>query len=208
MYRIRDKFAGGGRRYDLAALVETLTQSEAPVSSQQGVTVFPLDRRRREFERLILPHTGSLLRFARRMMPEHAEDVTQQALLHAWRGFEKFRGDASPRTWLFHILVNAVRSEARRFGRLPVMLPLEEVAAWAQSPVPDQSGELLRALDRLPEDQKEALLLAAVEGFTCAEIGAIVGVPVGTVASRLSRARGTLREQRARLMELEMRKKA
>jgi RNA polymerase sigma-70 factor (ECF subfamily) len=156
----------------------------------------------------MLPHTGSLLRFARRLMPDQAEDLTQQALLLAWRGFDRFRGDASPRTWLFQILVNAVRSEARRFRRLPLMVSLEDSEPQTVSQASGERAEMLQAVDRLPEDQKEALLLAAVEGFTCAEIGEIVGVPSGTVAARLSRARNSLREQRARVMAMGMKRKA
>src|SRR5258708_7579699 len=102
----------------------------------------------------MLPHTGSLLRFARRLMPELAEDLTQQALLLAWRGFDRFRGDASPRTWLFQILVNVVRSEARRFRRLPPIVSLEEREVQSVSHASGEQAEMLQAVDRLPDEQK------------------------------------------------------
>lgn len=148
------------------------------------------------------------MRFARRLMPEQAEDLVQQSLLQAWRGFDRFRGESSPRTWLFQILVNAVRSEARRYQRMPIIVSLEDKEAWLVARTSGDHAEMLWALDRLPEEQREALLLAAVEGFTCSEIGIILGIPTGTVASRLSRARSSLREQRARVMAMEMKRKA
>jgi RNA polymerase sigma-70 factor (ECF subfamily) len=190
---------------------ETFSGSQTPLIEGKflkGGRLFPPGRHAKEFERVILPHTQGLIRFARRLMPDQAEDLVQQALLLAWRGFDRFRGESSPRTWVFQILVNTVRSEARRFQRLPVIVPLEENDYPLVARSSGDHAEMLWAADRLPDDQKEALLLAAVEGFTCSEIGVILGVPTGTVASRLSRARSSLREQRARVMAMEMKRKA
>jgi len=143
----------------------------------------------------MLPHAPSLLRFARRLTGNsfHAEDLTQETLLLAWRGFGQFEPGTNAHAWLFQILMNAFRQQQRK-GRTSLLTePLGDAVPAAQSsshaPV-----EVMQAFDRLASDQRTVLLLAAVEGFTCREISQILDIPIGTVMSRLSRAREAMRE--------------
>jgi RNA polymerase sigma-70 factor, ECF subfamily len=147
-----------------------------------------------EFERIVMPETARLLRFALRLTrnPQAAEDLVQETLLNAWRGFRQFRSGAGVRPWLFRILVNAFYGLGRK-TRLEVV-PLED--AGARSTVIDKL-EMAQALDALPVDQRTVLLLGVVEGFTCREVSEILSIPIGTVMSRLSRAREALRQKLA-----------
>ena len=148
-----------------------------------------------EFERVAMPHARELLRFAWRLTRERsrAEDLVQETLLFAWRGFHQFERGSNARAWLFRILVNAFRAQNRK-GRssVPTLALTPEVPAASGSDV--EFLEVTQALERLGPDQKTVLLLAVMEGFTCREIAEILGVPMGTVMSRLSRARETMRE--------------
>ena len=152
-----------------------------------------MGERQSEFEAVVLPHAATLLRFARRHCGSDAEDIVQETLLRAWRGLASFQPDTNARAWLFRILLNTWHSHGRRKNARPVEMPLREAAARAG----DSGAEIVevnQALSRLAEDQHAVLLLAAVEGFTCREMAVILGVPMGTVMSRLSRARAAMRE--------------
>jgi RNA polymerase sigma-70 factor (ECF subfamily) len=153
--------------------------------------------RQDEFERLAMPHTRSLLRVARRLTlgrgdPDIAEDLVQETMLAAWRGFHQFRAGTNERAWLFRILINAVHARARKLRARPAMTPIVEhdfpVEAAAHTAV-----EVAQAFDDLPIEQREVLLLSVVEGFTCQEAAEILSIPIGTVMSRLSRGRDALR---------------
>lgn len=140
-----------------------------------------------------------MIRFARRLTGDTpgAEDLVQEALLLAWRNFRQFRDGSNVRAWLYRILVNAFYGQGRKIRAAPAMVPLED-----QSPAGANSGALERlemnqALEALPEEHRTVLLLAVVEGFTCREVSEILSVPIGTVMSRLSRARQSLREKLA-----------
>lgn len=146
-----------------------------------------MSHRQDEFERTALPHLRSLLRFARRLSGSvsAAEDLVQEAYLQAWRGFDRFETGTNVRAWLFRILLNA-HLQHRRKARI-------EIAEDRRDDALLQRLELMQALDRLPEDHRTVLLLGAVEGFTCREIAEILSLPIGTVMSRLSRARQSMR---------------
>jgi RNA polymerase sigma-70 factor (ECF subfamily) len=141
------------------------------------------------FERIAMPHLGSLLRVARRLTVESAsaEDLVQETMLLAWRGFHGFQTGTNARAWLFRILLNAFYGKGRKAQRVP--LPVSTVVeARLQEAV-----EIREALAALPIEQRAVLLLCVVEGFTCREAAEILNVPIGTVMSRLSRARQELR---------------
>ena len=146
-----------------------------------------MSHRQDEFERTALPHLRSLLRFARRLSGSvsAAEDLVQEAYLQAWRGFDRFETGTNVRAWLFRILLNA-HLQHRRKARI-------EIAEDRRDDALLQRLELMQALGRLPEDHRTVLLLGAVEGFTCREIAEILSLPIGTVMSRLSRARQSMR---------------
>jgi RNA polymerase sigma-70 factor (ECF subfamily) len=149
----------------------------------------------REFEQAALPHAAGLLRFARRLTRDEstAEEAVQEALLRAWRNFHQFARGSNARAWLFRILLNVIREGARRAARRPMTEPLTADAASVTGI--SERVELLQALEQIPEEQREVLMLAAVEGFKCREIAEILDVPMGTVMSRLARARQAMRER-------------
>jgi len=145
------------------------------------------------FERMAMPHVSALLRVACRLRGDRtaAEDLVQETMLRAWRARHQFREGTNARAWLFRILFHQFYSEGRR-----ARVELNFVAP----PAPDQAAdpvetlEVNQALAALSEEHRAVLLLAVVEGFTCQEIAGILSIPIGTVMSRLSRARQALRE--------------
>jgi RNA polymerase sigma-70 factor, ECF subfamily len=159
-------------------------------------------RRDGEFERIVLPHTRSLLRFGIRLARDtfQAEDLVQQTLLLAWRGFGRFETGTNIRAWLFRILLNVFRQERRKGQSSPESETLDR-AVPVTLPSSHESVEVMQAFDRLSSEQRNVLFLAAVEGFTCREISDILGIPIGTVMSRLSRAREAMRELLSEVMQ-------
>jgi RNA polymerase sigma-70 factor, ECF subfamily len=154
-----------------------------------------MGRREEAFERTAMVHARDLLRFARRLTRDaaEAEDLVQESLLRAWRGFGRFEPGTNARAWLFRILMNVLYAGHRKARPSPTHL-----AAAGDLPAAGGSGaehvEVTEALDRLGAEQRAVLLLAVLEGFTCREIAEILGVPIGTVMSRLSRAREAMRD--------------
>jgi RNA polymerase sigma-70 factor (ECF subfamily) len=148
-----------------------------------------------DFERVVLPHSPSLLRFALRLTGNsfHAEDLVQETLLLAWRGFGQFQPGTNAHAWLFRILMNVFRQQLRKGRSSLVTEPLAH-AVPATQPSSHESAEVMQAFDRLGSDQRTVLFLAVIEGFKCREISEILDVPIGTVMSRLSRAREVMRE--------------
>jgi len=165
------------------------------------------------FERDVLPHLDQMYSAARRMTRNavDADDLVQETLASAYRFFYQFQEGTNLRAWLHRILVNAFISSRRKMQReLPGRCPWE-LDEWdlskaqAYTPAAGKSAEL-EALERLPDPRiKQALqllrhdfqvtvYLADIEGFTYREVAALTGVPVGTVTSRLHRARQRLRE--------------
>ena len=157
--------------------------------------------RRDEFECVAMPHTQSLLRAALRLAQERAvaEDMVQETLLHAWNAFDQFERGTNCKAWLFRILINVSRQYHRKNQSAPVTLPLDSggsqkvVQLWI-TPPQSASAEVLSALNLLSIDHRLVLMLAVVEGFTCKEIAGMCALPLGTVMSRLSRARAELRK--------------
>lgn len=149
-----------------------------------------------------MPHSRSLLRVARRLSsdPAVAEDLVQETLLLAWRNFHQFRQGTDARAWLFRILFNHFYAQARRKRAAPqtVSASAADAESWTDSASGSSSFESLdvtRSLAALHSEHRTVLLLGIVEGFTCREMADILSVPLGTVMSRLSRAREALRNQ-------------
>jgi RNA polymerase sigma-70 factor (ECF subfamily) len=135
--------------------------------------------------------------------PEDASDAAQEAFLKAFRSLRAFRGDAAFGTWLHRIAVNAALDIIRR--RPPQTQDLLDAAA---TPTDAQDRELERrelqrrihrAILTLPADQRVAVVLRDVQGLSYGEVASVLQVPVGTVRSRLSRAREALRHMLADL---------
>jgi len=140
----------------------------------------------------------ALRRYARALTRDidRADDLVQDCLERAIgrRGLFQPRGPLRP--WLFTILTNLHRNsrrEARRHGTVLDLDAVAEPAIPAPQPGHMALAELARAIDTLPLDQKEALLLVTLEGLAYAEAAAILGIPTGTLMSRLGRARASLR---------------
>jgi RNA polymerase sigma-70 factor (ECF subfamily) len=182
-----------------------------PLKADSQEPALPKDDQRRRFELLALPHLDAAYNLARWLTGSvaDAEDVVQEAYLRAYRFFDTFRGD-NIRVWLLTIVRNSFHTwvKENRSPRLGFVAELpepdsaeDERILWG-SPQADPETLLLRDLDhatvgrlmeRLPASYREILLLREVEDLSYREIADITGTPVGTVMSRLSRAREALR---------------
>ena len=155
------------------------------------------------FEAEALPHMNDMFRAALRLVGDRsvASDAVQDTYVLAWKTFHRYQPGTNCRAWLFQILFNVVRHERRNWFKW--LTGKEEDVAQSQltaaAPIPESitDGEILSALDGLPVQFKEVLLLVDVEEFSYKEASGILKVPIGTVMSRLNRGRGLLREQLA-----------
>jgi RNA polymerase sigma-70 factor (ECF subfamily) len=151
------------------------------------------------FEAQALPHVDSLYRTARRVLgdPSRADDVVQEVCLRAWRSFDTFEQGSNCRAWLFKILLNCIHDHRRAWLSRAAADYSETILKRQQAPpeiAPNVTDEeVLAALEGLPPQAREVLLLADVQGFAYKEIATLLQIRIGTVMSRLSRARGKLR---------------
>ena len=144
-------------------------------------------------------HVPALRRYARALTHDvdSADDLVQDCLERAIRKRSLWRPTGPLRAWLFRILLNVYRNDLRRRRRA---LPPRQLDSRFVEPVsfPGHYGSLAlaetaRAMQALPSEQREALLLVAVEGMSYAEAAGVLGIPSGTLMSRLARARAALR---------------
>ncbi|HTC24353.1 MAG TPA: sigma-70 family RNA polymerase sigma factor [Gemmatimonadales bacterium] len=163
---------------------------------------------RSAFEAEVLPQLDSLYRLGLRLTtdPSRAEDLVQDTVLKAFRSWQRFQPGTNIRSWLFTILRNTFINDYRRRQREPIPMDLEAVephAAFRAAQDEDPEGaffsqivdaKVLNAIDALPEEFREVLVLSDIENLPYAEIAEVLGVPVGTVKSRLFRARRQLQE--------------
>jgi RNA polymerase sigma-70 factor (ECF subfamily) len=172
------------------------------------------DDRRRRFELLALPHLDAAYNLARWLAGNaaDAEDVLQDAYLRAFRYFDAFRGGSDIRVWLLSIVRNTFLSwvKENRSGRL-VFVPDDRGTGaaepaetmWGEAPRDPETlmlrsadaGMLNRLIEDLPTEYREVLLLREVEEMSYRDIAVVIGVPIGTVMSRLARSRATLRHR-------------
>jgi RNA polymerase sigma-70 factor (ECF subfamily) len=158
---------------------------------------------REAFDQEILPQLDLLYRVALRYTrePARAEDLVQDTLLKAFRSWHRFQPGTSARAWLLAIMRNTFINLYRREKREPITLDLEKLDLLPAASAAEESDpegaffdqivdeRILRALDSLPPDFREVMVLSDVEGFPYAEISQALDIPVGTVKSRLFRAR-------------------
>ena len=158
----------------------------------------------KNFERTFLPHMSAAYNLARWLTrsDQDAQDVVQEAYLRAVRFFVGFRGGSS-KAWLLAIVRNAAYSSLQRSRAQgpTTSFDAEIHDVEDRSPGPEvellQSArrqDLLEALERLPVEFREALILRELEGLSYKEIAEVSGLPIGTVMSRLARARRNLRQ--------------
>jgi RNA polymerase sigma-70 factor (ECF subfamily) len=173
---------------------------------------------REAFDELVRRHQAAIAGLVRALTGGQgdAEDLAQEVFVRAWRSLRGFRGDSTFRTWLYRVAINVVRTnqtQRTRFMRIFVPFggmreedaPPPEVAD-AEEPMDDALARrqiVERALATLPEDLRLAVTLRDLQGLDYKEIATALGVPIGTVESRIFRARQRLKPLLAALMERE-----
>jgi len=171
---------------------------------------------REQFAALVEDRLDGLYRTALRLTRNRAaaEDLVQEALLRGWRSFHTFQAGTNARAWLFRILMNAYIDTYRRRGREPEVVDTEAVedhylytraresADLARQGNPEEivlaqvmDADVAAALDALPDRFRAPVVLADLEGFSYKEIAEILGIPIGTVMSRLFRGRRQLQQR-------------
>ncbi|MGE5401398.1 MAG: sigma-70 family RNA polymerase sigma factor [Ignavibacteriales bacterium] len=162
-----------------------------------------------DFEREALPHMNALYNFALRMTgsSDDADDLVQETFLKAFRFFDKFEKGTNCKAWLFRILKNSYINDYRKHSKEPSKVDYEDIENFYENIrssevksnhlVEDVFNNLLdddisAAISSLPEDFRTVIILSDIEGFTYEEIADFVDCPIGTVRSRLHRARKML----------------
>jgi RNA polymerase sigma-70 factor, ECF subfamily len=180
------------------------------VSAEKDVATETPEQRARRFERDALPHLRQMYPRALRMTrnPADAEDLVQETFTRAYISFEQFEPGTNLKAWLHRILTNTFIASCRKRRREPAATSAIEDWQLAHAAAPVSSGlnaadtEVLahmpdprvkRALEQLPENLRVTVYLADVEGYAYREIAGLMGTPIGTVMSRLHRARRQLR---------------
>lgn len=189
----------------VGVLVPAIRRGDIPGMDETGKPA----NRNGSFEREALPHLDVLYRVALRLArdPDRAADLVQETMLRAHRAWASFRTGTNARAWLITILRNQFISDYRRERREAVVADLDKVEPFLldrSTPDADPEGEffsqivdktVLEAVDALTSDFREVLVLSDMEGMSYAEIAATLEIPVGTVKSRLFRARRQLQEK-------------
>jgi RNA polymerase sigma-70 factor (ECF subfamily) len=140
---------------------------------------------------VIAANDANLRALAFRLVGDRAamDDVLQEAYAKAFRGFTRFRGESAASTWLYRVVYNTCLDELRR------RRPSEQIPDDAEAPAEDADLrlDLASALARLSIEERAAVLLVDANGFDYATASRVLGIPAGTLASRLNRARASLR---------------
>jgi len=167
---------------------------------------------RQAFDLLVLKYQHKLVKLIGRYIRDYAEvlDVAQEEFIKAYRAMPNFRGDSAFYTWLYRIAINTAKnhlaSQARRSVELSVEIPEAEQYAGAWELRDNASPERLlmrdeiqqtvaRAIEELPEDLRMAITLRELEGLSYEEISVAMDCPIGTVRSRIFRAREAINNQ-------------
>lgn len=167
------------------------------------------DARREHFEREALPHLDAVYRVALRLAGNagDAEDLSQETMLKAFRAWHQYRPGTNAKAWLLTILRNTFINQYRRARQRPETVDVHEAEKFTvfrdvQDADPEGTffaqlvdDDVLRAIDALPDEFRETVVLSDVEGLSYAEIAEVTGVPIGTVKSRLFRARQQLQRR-------------
>ncbi|MGH8778462.1 RNA polymerase sigma factor [Paraburkholderia sp.] len=149
----------------------------------------------------LMDHVPRLRRYARALINnrELADDLVQDTLERALRNAGQFRPDTDLRAWLFTIMHNVFVNQVRKASTRAVHLSVDDDVHESEFAVPGNQAQSLEvrdldyALQRLPDDQREVVLLVGLEEMSYADVALALGVPIGTVMSRLSRGRERLR---------------
>lgn len=170
------------------------------------------EQKRRIFDEEFLPHISSMYNFAYRITfdEDDAKDLVQETYFKAFRFIDSFKEGTNAKAWLFRILKNSFINEFRKKSKEPAKVDYQEVETYYNSDdvneemTTDLRTETLRdvigdeisiALNALAVDFRIVIILCDLEGFTYEEMSKILDIPIGTVRSRLHRARNLLRER-------------
>jgi RNA polymerase sigma-70 factor (ECF subfamily) len=147
------------------------------------------------FRQSVAAAVPALRRYARALTrdAELADDLVQDTLVRALRSEHLFHG-GDLRSWLYTILTNLNRNRLRALARRPTMAPIDDNDAADQAGPEAGSRDIERALATLADDQRSVLLLVVLEGLSYREVAEVQGVPIGTVMSRLARARTQIKD--------------
>lgn len=162
------------------------------------------------FEEIVNRHSRLVYNIALRsaVTPEDASDITQDAFLKAWRSLSSFRGECALSTWLCRITMNCACDHARAAGRhraVPLQvsdedgdefeLPVTDTAAIPEEEITrrEEIAAVRAAIDSLPEEQRQIVTMRDITGLSYAEIAEILGLEMGTVKSRINRARNAVK---------------
>ena len=176
-------------------------------------TVSNIAEKRQAFEKEALPHMDALYRTALRMTKNvgDAEDLVQEALVKAYRFWDKFETGSNCRAWLFKIMTNVFINEYRSKSRSPMSVNVDDIddnylygqlATNSDGDNPEKElfakmldDDVKKAIDELPDDFRIVVVLSFIEGFSYQEIAEIADLQLGTVKSRLHRGRKLLQKE-------------
>lgn len=164
-----------------------------------------------EFVKEALPHEDALYNYALKISgdADDAQDLVQETYYKAYRHFDKFQTGTNSKAWMFMILKNSFINDYRKSKREPYKLDYEQIQNFYENVKSDRTytnnldhefyndlldDELTQAIDQLPSKMREAFLLCDLEGYSYEETAELVDCPIGTVRSRLHRARHILQE--------------
>lgn len=170
-----------------------------------------------DFQAEALVHMDALYRYARRLArnEKDAEDLLQETFLRAYRFWHKYKKGTNCKAWLYRIMRNLSINRAQSAARKPTSTSLDDTEEWylynqlreqetTEAKNPEKlffernwSPEIKESLEQLPDEFREPLLLCDVEGFSYQEIASLLDVPIGTIRSRLNRARRKLQKMLA-----------
>ena len=168
-----------------------------------------LQKRYAQFEKEAVPHMDAVYNFALRLTGDEddADDLVQETFMKAFRFFDKFESGTNCKAWLFRILKNSFINDYRKQTKEPNKVDYEDVQNFYDNIKSDEvesrhyeldafsnllDDDVSKAIAELPEDFRTVIILNDIEGFTYEEIADFVDIPVGTVRSRLHRARKML----------------
>ena len=159
-----------------------------------------------EFDNLVRRHRPAIHRLARRLAPTgmEPEDLVQETFIRAFRGFPHFRGDCGAFSWLYRIALNVIRSQRSKhcvdpLANTPALDDIDAPCLDTLPSVDDVEGRFVlrrsvaQALAALPDTSRQVIILRHLRGLEYTEIAATMGAPLGTIESRLFRARRKLR---------------
>ena len=164
-----------------------------------------------EFSKETLPHQTALYNYALKISgnTDDALDLVQETYYKAYRHFDKFQSGTNSKAWMFMILKNSFINDYRKSKREPYKLDYEQIQNFYENVKSDRANEnnldkdfyndlfddeLTEAIDKLPMKMREVFLLCDLEGYSYEETAELVQCPIGTVRSRLHRARHMLQE--------------